>query len=55
MGWAFIAVALLFNPVVPVHLDRETWRVIDWGVALIFAWHTWLEYRFLQKRTSENV
>ena len=25
----FIIIALLFNPLIPVHLDRETWAGID--------------------------
>jgi len=38
-GWvvAFGAVALLFNPLVPVHLDRGTWSPIDIAVAALFA------------------
>ena len=34
--WVFAPVALLFNPLVPVHLSRETWQPIDVLVALIF-------------------
>lgn len=30
------AVALLLNPVFPVHLDRSTWAVLDLGSALVF-------------------
>ena len=39
--WAvtFGIVAILFNPIVPVHLDRDTWKVIDvaTGVFLIIS------------------
>lgn len=35
--WVFGAVAILFNPISPIHLDRETWTVIDVVVAGIFA------------------
>ena len=30
-GWAIILglLAVVFNPVVPVHLDRDTWAVVD--------------------------
>jgi hypothetical protein len=37
--WAVLMglVALLFNPVVPVHLTREIWFFIDLAVAAIFA------------------
>ncbi|MBB3917054.1 DUF6804 family protein [Rhizobium fabae] len=38
-GWALILsmVALLFNPLIPVYLDRGSWFVIDLAVAGIFA------------------
>ena len=29
-------VTLLFNPIVPVHLDKETWVIIDIIVAILF-------------------
>jgi hypothetical protein len=32
--WAFAIVALLFNPVIPVHLKRDTWVLIDFGTAV---------------------
>ncbi len=34
-GWAWIfgVVALLFNPLIPIHLRRDTWAIIDLGVA----------------------
>ena len=31
--WAALGVALLFNPVIPVHLKKGTWVCIDVGVA----------------------
>jgi hypothetical protein len=38
-GWvlALAIVALVFNPVVPVHLTRETWAFIDVGTAVLLA------------------
>ena len=35
-----VKIAILFNPILPIHLDRETWRVIDIAVAVIFSWNT---------------
>lgn len=35
------ALALLFNPLVPVHLSREAWAPIDVGAALLFVVHWW--------------
>lgn len=32
--WVFGFVAVLFNPFFPVHLDRETWVVIDFIVGV---------------------
>ncbi|PYL77590.1 MAG: hypothetical protein DMF26_03475 [Verrucomicrobia bacterium] len=37
-AWIFGALAVLFNPIVPIHLQRDTWQMIDWatiGVILI--------------------
>jgi len=34
--WVFVPIAILFNPVVPIHLDKETWVIIDIIVAIIF-------------------
>jgi len=37
-SWLFLMVliALLFNPIVPVHLDKGTWVIIDFIVAILF-------------------
>lgn len=32
--WLFVAVAVLFNPFVPIYLDKGTWAVIDLAVAI---------------------
>lgn len=36
VAWLFVAVACLFNPIAPVYLARETWRVVDVVAALLF-------------------
>ena len=38
-AWFFVAVAVLFNPFVLVHLERGTWRAVDpaVGAALIVS------------------
>lgn len=38
-GWAvaFALVAGLFNPLVPVHLDRATWAFLDLSCAALFG------------------
>jgi hypothetical protein len=34
-AWAFGATALLFNPFLPVRLDRSTWALLDVAAALL--------------------
>jgi len=34
--WPFGVIAILFNPLVPVHLSREIWAAIDLVVAAAF-------------------
>ena len=33
--WTLALIAILFNPFIPVHLERGTWTVIEIGVALV--------------------
>lgn len=37
--WAFGGVVILFNPIVPVHLTKSIWAVIDLVAAGIFVFH----------------
>ncbi len=32
----FFIIAILFNPVVPIYLDKDVWRIIDIITAIIF-------------------
>lgn len=34
--WLFGVITLLFNPIIPVHLSKDAWELIDFIVALIF-------------------
>ena len=36
LRWVFIVIALFFNPILPVHLKRDTWAVIDLVTAAVF-------------------
>lgn len=36
-AWVFGIIALLFNPIIPVHLSREIWAPVDMMAALIFV------------------
>ncbi|MCJ7663519.1 MAG: hypothetical protein MUO24_04695 [Desulfobacterales bacterium] len=35
--WLFGFIALLFNPLIPIHLSRELWQPIDIICALLFS------------------
>ncbi len=35
-AWMFSVVTAFFNPIIPVHLSRDTWAFIDGGVAIVF-------------------
>ena len=39
--WSAIlgCVAVLFNPMIPIHLSRTTWHIFDVGVAIILTAH----------------
>jgi hypothetical protein len=32
-------VVILFNPIIPIHLTRQTWVYLDFGAAAVFAAH----------------
>jgi hypothetical protein len=34
--WTMVIVAVLFNPLLPVRISRETWQVIDIVTGIIF-------------------
>ena len=36
----FGAIAILFNPIIPIYLDKDTWVVIDVVVAISFGLST---------------
>ena len=40
-GWvvAFGAVALLYNPLLPIYLTKEIWTVLNIATAILFLWH----------------
>ena len=36
-AWAIGITAVLFNPIIPIHLTRDSWAVIDVIAAILFA------------------
>lgn len=49
--WLFGLIALLFNPIIPIHLTKEIWRPIDLAIAAIFG----LSILFLSTRVKNNA
>jgi Family of unknown function (DUF6804) len=37
VAWPFVAIAILFNPIAPVYMSRQSWRPIDIICAIAFA------------------
>lgn len=35
-AWVFGIMAVLFNPIVPFHMGREIWQIVDFIAAVIF-------------------
>lgn len=35
----FVGVAIVFNPLIPIHLDRATWFFLDVGAAVLIVAH----------------
>jgi len=44
-AWGFGLMAALFNPFIPVHLDRDTWVVLDVGAAVAICADAVNEFR----------
>lgn len=36
IAWVFLAVAVVFNPVAPLYLRQDVWRVLDIVAAVLF-------------------
>lgn len=45
--WAFAAVALLLNPIMPVRMHREDWQPIDLGLGVFLL--VWSGYWLLRR------
>ena len=50
--WSFGFLAVLFNPLIPIHLDRGSWVVIDFFVA-IFLLISIFAFRVPKKKAKQ--
>ena len=46
--WAFVAVALLLNPFLPIRMQRTQWQLIDLWLGILLI--GWSGYWFFRKR-----
>jgi hypothetical protein len=38
LAWLYVAIAILFNPIVPIHFKRDTWAIIDVVTAALMVY-----------------
>lgn len=53
--WLYVGIAVLFNPLAPVYLDRETWRPIDVAAAVCFLGSLALTRNVRQAATPTEI
>lgn len=42
--WAFVACALVYNPVVKLSLGKEIWPVVNVATIILFSVHFWVRH-----------
>lgn len=47
--WIFIIIAVLFNPIIKIHLHREAWEIIDIIIAIIFLISAYFDWQKQKK------
>jgi len=43
-AWVFGAITVLFNPIIPFYLQKDTWQLIDVLAAIVFSIFLFREY-----------
>lgn len=38
LAWVYVAIAILFNPIAPIHFKCDTWSIIDVVVAILMVY-----------------
>lgn len=39
--WLCVAAAILFNPIIPIHLTRQNWMFFNIAIAALFGYIAW--------------
>ncbi len=50
--WIFGIIAIIFNPIIKIKFDRDTWETVDIFVASLLLFYTFLQYKKTKKRTA---
>ena len=53
-AWLFALLALLFNPLAPIHLDRQTWGYFDVATGLFLLASIFFIKESLQSKVESN-
>jgi hypothetical protein len=53
-AWVFGLIALLFNPLIPVRIDRVTWAYLDVAIGIFFLLSIFFVRENLSKKESPN-
>jgi hypothetical protein len=48
----FIAIAILFNPIMPIYLNKDTWQVLDLITAIVFIVSIFFNFYVPKKETG---
>jgi hypothetical protein len=54
-AWVLGSVAVLYNPIFRIHLDRELWSIINFGTIWLFAIHMWSHRNANSHRTGGTI
>jgi len=52
--WLFGFIAILFNPLIPIHLSRELWQPIDFVCAILFVVIIFAFKKSKEEKQEEN-
>ena len=46
-AWVFLFIAIIFNPLIPLHVQKEVWMVVDTVTGALFLW---LAYQTINRK-----
>ncbi|MGD9419264.1 MAG: DUF6804 family protein [Verrucomicrobiales bacterium] len=53
--WALGIVALIFNPLIPFHFSKDTWRILDFGAGALFVVTLWITRQDEQRANKARL